>query len=85
MQRLERALQQLEAAVERRAADPIGAEDLAAEVHTLSADRAQLAEALDQTQAKAARLESVNRDASRRIAAAMDTIRSAFEADRPSG
>ena len=76
VQRLERALRQLEAAVERRVADPAGAEDLAAEVHMLSADRARLAETLDQSQARAGRLETVNRDVSRRVGAAMEVIQS---------
>ena len=82
VQRLERALRQLEAAVERRSADPVGAEDLAAEVHMLSTDRARLAETLDQSQARAGRLETLNRDVSRRVGVAMEAIQSVLQ-DEP--
>ena len=82
VQRLERALWRLEAAVQRRHTDQVGAEDLAAEVHTLSADRARLAETLDQSQARAARLDAFNRDASVRIATAMESIRAVLEPER---
>lgn len=81
VQRLEAALRKLEAAAERRSMNPADAEDLAAEVQSLSTDRARLAEALDQTQARAARLENLSRDASRRLGAAMETIRSILGAE----
>mgnify|MGYP006198435425 CR=1 FL=1 len=45
----------------------LGAEGLADEVQMLTADRARLAESLDQAQARAAKLENVNRDVSRRL------------------
>ena len=79
--RLEAALQSLEIAVQQRLASGVGAEDLAAEVEMLSADRARLAETLDQSQARAVKLESVNRDVSRRLATAIESIRSVLEAD----
>ena len=79
--RLEAALQSLEIAVQQRLASGVGAEDLAAEVEMLSADRARLAETLDQSQARAVKLESVNRDVSRRLANAIESIRSLIEAD----
>ena len=66
--------------MELRATDPVGAEDLAAEVQSLSTDRARLAETLDQTQARAGRLETVNREVSRRITAAMETIGTVLQA-----
>ena len=75
VRRLEAALRSLEIAVEERLSESAGAEGLADEVQMLTADRAQLAEKLDQSQARAARLENVNRDASRRIATAVETIR----------
>ena len=67
--------------MQQRLASGAGAEDLAAEVEMLSADRARLAETLDQSQARAVKLESVNRDVSRRLANAIESIRSLLEAD----
>ncbi|MBA3517492.1 MAG: DUF4164 family protein [Rhizobiales bacterium] len=81
VRRLEAALNALERAVAQRLSARTGAAGLSAEVEMLDADRARLAESLDHSQARIARLEGVNRDASRRIAAAVDTIRTVLEAD----
>ena len=75
LRRLDGALQNLEFAVQQRLSQGKGAEDLAQEVHMLSVDRARLAESLDQSLARALRLENANRDVSRRLGAAVDTIR----------
>ncbi len=83
MRRLEAALRALEIAVERRFSESAGAEGLADEVQMLTADRAKLAETLDAAQARVARLENVNRDVSRRIATAVDSIRSAVGPEQP--
>ena len=80
LRRLETALSGLELAIERRLAAKESAEGLNDEVQMLTADRARLAESLDQAQARAARLESLNRDASRRIGAAMEAISAVLEA-----
>ena len=74
LRRLEAALAGLELAIERRLADRESAEGLGDEVQMLTADRARLAESLDQAQARAAQLESLNRDAARRIGVAMEAI-----------
>jgi L-lactate utilization protein LutB len=79
VRRLNAALQSLEQAVEQRLSSAVGAEGLAEEVHMLTADRAQLAEALDQAKARAARLETINRDVSRRLDDAMDKVRTVLE------
>ena len=86
VRRLEAALQSLETAVQRRLPQ-IGesAEDLTAEVEMLSADRARLAESLDRSEARTARLENVNREVSRRVANAMVTIRAVLDADGGKG
>ena len=81
VKRLEAALRGLEMAIEQRVSQSIGAEGLADEVQMLTADRARLAENLDQAQARAARLENVNRDVSRRLGTAVETIRSVLHAD----
>ena len=50
----------------------------------LTADRARLAETLDQAQARSVKLENLNREASRRLASAVETIRSILqEPERP--
>lgn len=79
--RLEAALQGLEVAIGQRLATSAGAEGLADEVQMLTSDRARLAETLDGAQARLQKLENVNRDVSRRVAAAVDTIRSVLEAE----
>ena len=72
--RLESALRLLEAARERRLEEGIDGDDLAAETHSLSHDRARLAEQLDQAQSRVATLEERNREAAARIGTAMETI-----------
>jgi hypothetical protein len=81
VRRLEAALQSLELAVERRATQTANADDLAAEVQMLTSDRARLAENLDQAQARATRLESVNREASKRLGAVVDTIQNVLASE----
>ena len=47
----------------------------------LSADRARLAETLDRAQAWVAKLETVNRDVSRRLDGAIETLRAVLAAE----
>lgn len=75
VKRLERALDSLDDAIERRAEGRRRDEDLDAELHRLGGDRSRLAAALDTAEARAARLEETNRDVARRLVAAMETIR----------
>ena len=81
VKRLEEALQMLEHVVERRLSRTAGADALAEEVQMLTSDRARLAESLDQIQARAAKLETMNRDVSRRLDSAIETIRAVLAAD----
>lgn len=81
VRRLEAALQSLELAIEQRLSRDAGADDLAEDVDMLIADRARLAESLDQSQARAAKLEGVNHDASKRLANAMETVRAVLQSD----
>jgi hypothetical protein len=83
VKRLEAALQSLEHAVERRLAQASNG-DLADEVQMLARDRARLAEDLDQSQARAQRLEGVNRDVSRRLSSAMEAVEALLQ-DEPEG
>ena len=73
-QRLERALHQLEAAIGQHADRGATADGLAVDIQMLSVDRARLAERLDQSEGRVARLETVNHDAARRVSAAMRSI-----------
>jgi hypothetical protein len=75
VKRLEAALRSLEIALEHRITSSVEAEGLADEVAMLTADRAKLAENLDRAEARAARLDGLNRDASRRLGTAIATIR----------
>ncbi len=75
VRRLEAALQGLEHAVEERLSLAVGADGLAEEVQMLTSDRARLAETLDQAEARAAKLETINRDVSRRLDTAIETVR----------
>jgi hypothetical protein len=81
VRRLEAALQGLEVAIGQRLATGAGAEELADEVQMLTSDRARLAESLDGAQARVQKLENVNRDVSRRVATAVETIRSVLDAE----
>lgn len=83
--RLEAALHGLEQAVEERLSLSVGADGLAEEVRMLSADRAQLAETLDKSEARAARLETINRDASLRLDQAIATVQAVLQEEEESG
>ena len=83
--RLEQALHQLEAAAERRLAALDRLERLERENQTLGADRARLADSLDKAEARAGRLEAANREVSRRLVAAVETIRGVLQAGAERG
>lgn len=73
--RLGAALARLEDAFERRTEADRAAAGHDVEVQALSDDRARLAQELDDSFARAARLETANRDVSRRLDEAIDSIR----------
>jgi hypothetical protein len=78
--RLALALDALEAALERRREADRGERTLAAQLQALGSDRARLAADLDSQTARANRLETANREVTRRLDTAIDTIRSVIEA-----
>jgi hypothetical protein len=78
--RLTRALEALDAAVDRRLEADRDEARLADQVHTLGVDRARLAAELDAQTARSRALESANRDIARRLDAAIDNIRSVLGA-----
>ena len=73
--RLETAIGQVEGAVDQRLEHARRISDMEDEVQRLGADRSNLAQSLDAAQARAGRIEAANQDVSRRLVAAMETIR----------
>jgi len=77
--RLTRAVDRLEAAVDRRHDADRSVSGLEAQLQRLGDDRSELAATLDTAEARAARLEDANREVSRRLVSAMESIRSVLE------
>jgi len=78
--RLMKALESLDAAMERRVEHDRRREALYEQVHAFSDDRARLASELDAVAARSRSLETANREAMRRLDEAMDTIRTVIAA-----
>lgn len=81
LKRLELSLAALEAAVERRLDHDRSVVGLEDQLSRSDEDRSRLAQDLDQERARAGRLEDTNREVSRRLVTAMETIRSVLEAN----
>ncbi len=75
LQRLSSAVGRLEGAVDRRLEAAGALNSLEDELHQLGTDRSRLAQSLDAAEARSARLEEANREVSRRLVAAMESIR----------
>ncbi len=73
--RLETALNRIEGAVDGAFERERLANGMESELHRLGTDRSLLAQSLDAAEARSARLEDANREVSRRLVAAMETIR----------
>lgn len=73
------ALERLEAAVNRRVDADRRRANLEDEVQRLTEDRSELAGSLDRSEARAGRLEETNREVSRRLVTAMETIRTVLD------
>lgn len=80
LQRLAKALGTLEFSVQRRIEADRSLNSLQDDLQRLSEDRSQLANSLDKSETRAQRLEDANRDVSRRLVSAMETIRSVLDA-----
>lgn len=78
--RLTAALEALEGATERRFQNERSEMELEEEIVRLAEDRSQLGQTLDQEKARADLLEETNREVSRRLVAAMESIRSVLDA-----
>ena len=77
--RLGKAIETLEAAVAARMDDQVDSTEVEAEIQRMNADRAKLAQELDNSEARAERLENANREVSRRLVTAMETIRAVLD------
>lgn len=76
------ALERLEKAVDFRVERESVLGDAEAEVQRMGSDRARLAGSLDLAQERAQQLEHVNREVSRRLVDAMESIRGVVEQKR---
>lgn len=79
MDRLERAFSMLEDRIDRSIEQREDYKDAEEEVQRLNTDRARLATTLDESEARAERLETVNKEVSRRLVTAMETIRAVLD------
>lgn len=77
--RLGRAIDVLEHAAEARLEHEQDYSESEAEVQRMNADRSRLAQELDNSEARAERLEEANKEVSRRLVAAMETIRAVLD------
>ncbi|MCB1424683.1 MAG: DUF4164 domain-containing protein [Zhengella sp.] len=77
--RLANALDSLENAVDARLEKEADYAEAEAEVQRMNADRARLAQELDSSEARAERLEQTNKEVSRRLVTAMETIRAVLD------
>lgn len=79
IQRLGKAIQGLEDSVGARLERDQDFVEAEAEVQRMNADRARLAQELDGAEARSERLEEANREVSRRLVTAMETIRAVLD------
>lgn len=78
--RLGSAIDTLEAAVNRRHEEDRQRDALEAQLQAFGSDRSKLAAELDHVRARSVDLESANREVSRRLERAVDTIRNVLQA-----
>jgi len=77
--RLGRAMDALEQAAGGRLEHEQDFRETEAEVQRMNADRSRLAQELDHSEARAERLEEANKEVSRRLVTAMETIRAVLD------
>ena len=77
--RLGKAMDSLEMTVATRLEHEQDHSEAEAEMQRLNADRARLAQELDNSEAKTERLEDANKEVSRRLVTAMETIRAVLD------
>lgn len=77
--RLGDAVDALESAVSSRLETDMDYQEADAEVQRMNADRTRLAQELDASEARGERLEEANKEVSRRLVTAMETIRAVLD------
>ncbi|WP_144751397.1 MULTISPECIES: DUF4164 domain-containing protein [Bartonella] len=75
LEQLEKALRTLEITIINRNAVIDKNNEWEEEIQRMNADRSHLAQALDKSEAQVERLEAVNKEVSKRLVKAMETIR----------
>jgi hypothetical protein len=75
LRRLGSALELLEGTIDRRLEGARETTELEGELHRLGTDRSRLAQSLDAAVARSGRLEDTNKEVSKRLVAAMESIR----------
>jgi septal ring factor EnvC (AmiA/AmiB activator) len=79
IEELRDALNGLDRAIDMRFERERDSAEMEQEIRRVHADRSSLAQDLDQSQFRANRLEEVNREVSRRLVTAMETIRAVLD------
>ncbi|MCP8894213.1 DUF4164 domain-containing protein [Shinella daejeonensis] len=79
IEELRKALAGLDNALDMRFDRERDQGEVESEVRRVNADRSRLAQELDQSEFRANRLEEVNREVSRRLVTAMETIRAVLD------
>lgn len=79
LEKMSRALNMLENAVEARIDAQSEMLEVEEEIQRLNADRSRLAQELDKAESRGERLEQANKEVSRRLITAMETIRAVIE------
>jgi chromosome segregation ATPase len=79
IEELRKALTSLDNALEMRFDRERAHGEIEGEVRRVNTDRSRLAQELDQSEFRANRLEEVNREVSRRLVTAMETIRAVLD------
>lgn len=79
LDRLRKGIERLEASVDSRLEKENDYAEADAEIQRMNADRSRLAQEIDKAEARAERLAEVNREVSRRLVTAMETIRAVLD------
>lgn len=79
LDRMNRAIAAMEEAVASRAEQDVNYAEAEEEVQRLNSDRSRLANELDNSEARGERLTAANKEVSRRLVTAMETIRAVLD------
>ena len=77
--RLDQAIAGLEKAVDKRFSKELSAQALQGDLQRMSKERSELTSTLEQVKSRSEKLEVANEEVSRRLGAAMESVRSVLE------